>query len=165
MNIHQSFAIGNTGERFVLQEFSSKNIQAVKYDGINKQSHDLDCVLGKKKFKVEVKYDVMAQKTDNIAIEFYNIKQKKPSGIDATKANIWAHVLADGSNLTLWLASVKGFKAFIKTNKPFRTIECAGDDNASLYLYRTDNVLDVILHRAETLDKDNLHKLIRKLLR
>ena len=60
-------------------------------------------VTGYEVFTVEVKYDEMQAKTGNIAIEIYNPKSGKPSGLTATKANLWCQVLKDST----WITSVK----------------------------------------------------------
>ncbi len=164
-NFVSSVNIGNRAEQFVAAVLTNKGIKSEKHEVANAITHDLDCVIGKRKFTCEVKYDVMAQKTGNIAIEFYNSKLCKDSGLNATTAKIWAHVILDDTNMTLWLASVKELKKFVKNHDAFRTVLNAGDDNASIWLYKTDDMLDVVFHRAETLDDTNLQKLVRKLLK
>lgn len=166
MSILKSLALGNTAENFCINTFRSFSIEAEKNsDTKTREFWDLDCVIGKKKFKVEVKYDVMAQKTGNLAIEFYNSKSLKPSGIDATKAHIWAHVIQDDTNKTMWIASVKQMKLFIKDNTPFKTLNDVGDNNACIHLYKDSDMLSVVLHRFETLDETDAAKLVRRLLK
>lgn len=161
-----SLRIGDEGESFAISVFQSADIEAEKNTVVeDREFFDLLCKIDKKKFTCEVKYDKMAQKTGNIAIEFYNSKSCKDSGIAVTKAKIWVHILQDGDNKTMWVASVKELKKFIKNNPPFRTVMDVGDNNACLHLYKEDEVLGVVFHRIETLGESGIQKLVRKLLR
>lgn len=82
----------------------------------------------------EVKHDVMAKKTGNVAIEFHNSKKNEPSGIYVTKANIWAHKILD----EIWLCSVSDLKEFVKNEKPVKIVIAGGDDNADLFIFTID---------------------------
>ena len=106
-------------------------------------------------FTVEVKYDEMQAATGNIAIEVYNSKSNKPSGLSATKADLWCHVLKD----SVWITSVKKLKEFCKEHKPLRKVGAAGDGNASIFLYKTDDILK-IFGRIDGCQKKQLNKLI-----
>jgi hypothetical protein len=80
----------------------------------------------------EVKCDLMAAKTGNIAIEFYNTRSVKASGIDGTKADFWVHITD-----AMYIIETNQLKSLIKSVKPKRIITSGGDGNASLYLYPT----------------------------
>lgn len=164
--MHKSLRIGDIGETFAISVFKDADIEAEKNEVVeDREYYDLICKIGRKGFTCEVKHDVMAQKTGNIAIEFYNSKSCKDSGINVTKSDIWIHILQDDSNKTMWAASVKELRKFIKDNPPHRTVTDVGDDNACLYLYREDVLLGTVFHRVETLDKKGIQKLVRKLLK
>ena len=90
-------------------------------------------------FTVEVKYDEMQAKTGNIAIEFYNSKLDRPSGLSATKADLWCHVLTDST----WITNVDKLKKFCEETTPFKSFNYAGDENASILLYKTDDILEI----------------------
>lgn len=90
-------------------------------------------------FTVEVKYDEMQAKTGNIAIEIYNPKSGNPSGLTATKANLWCHVLQDSS----WITSVKALRKFCEETPPFKMFSSAGDGNAAILLYKTEDILKI----------------------
>jgi hypothetical protein len=98
--------------------------------------------------RLEVKHDVMAQKTGNVAIEFYNPKSCKHSGIGITKADLWCHVMQG----EIWAASVQSLKKFIDENPPDRTITTGGDDNSSMYLYKKDTILGPLMLKLNDLD-------------
>ena len=90
-------------------------------------------------FTVEVKYDEMQGKTGNIAIEIYNSRSGKPSGLTATKASLWCHVLKD----SVWITSVDKLKKFCDDTPPFKSFNSAGDGNASILLYKTEDILTI----------------------
>ncbi len=90
-------------------------------------------------FTVEVKYDEMQSETGNIAIEIYNTKLGKPSGLSATKADLWCHVLKGST----WITSVDKLKKFCEEVSPFKSLNLAGDENASILLYKTEDILEI----------------------
>lgn len=123
---------------------------------------DVESALGGRRFTVEVKYDAYEAKSGNVAVEHFNVKQCKPSGITATTADLWAFVFADGS---VWVARVDQLKKFVASVKPFRDIACGGDDNAAIKLYRREVILPgVPFHRADGLAVWDLTALLRDLL-
>ena len=75
MPLPKTFGYGTHGEKFVVQVFEQAGISCVKNPDVNTRlEHDLDCKIGRTKFTTEVKFDVMAQRTGNIAIEYHNTK-------------------------------------------------------------------------------------------
>ena len=160
-----SKAIGDHGEELVLNLFNKFGIKCEKNeDKETRLDYDLLCELGRKKFNCEVKFDKMAQKTGNLAIEFFNSNKGAASGIGVTKADLWVHIVLDGDHPTIWAASVPYLRQWINAHKPKRVVEMAGDGNASLYLYSDEDILDIALLRLDTLDEKELKKVIRKLL-
>ena len=111
-------------------------------------------------FTVEVKYDEMQSQTGNIAIEFYNSKLDRPSGLSATKADLWCHVLKDST----WITSVDKLKKFCEETTPFKSFNYAGDENASILLYKTDDILE-IFERIDECKQESLQQKINLLLR
>lgn len=164
-SIHHSFRVGSDGESFITNIFHNNGIECEKNSDINtKYDYDLICKLGKKRFTCEVKFDMMAVKTNNLAIEYHNSKQDKPSGLSATKANLWAHVILDGENKTGWLTSVYKLKEFCKSITPFKHIKSGGDKNANLLIYQCDTILPIFT-RIEMLNDKELHQVIKTLLK
>jgi hypothetical protein len=102
-----------------------------------------------KDFTVEVKFDEMEDSTGNIAIETRNNKSDSDSGLTATKADLWCHVLVD----SVWITSVRRLKDFILENKPVRIVKRAGDGNAEILLFKTDGILH-IFNRIDGFDKN-----------
>jgi len=110
-------------------------------------------------FTTEVKYDVMASKTGNVAIEIRNTRQNKPSGIAGTRADLWCHTLED----EVWLGNVNEILLYIAQNKPTRTIKNAGDGNATVLLYKKDDIRKVFI-RIDKLNPLELKEAIQDLL-
>jgi len=111
-------------------------------------------------FTVEVKYDEMQAKTGNIAIEIYNPRSGKPSGLTATKASLWCQVLKD----SVWITSVKALRKFCEETTPFKMFSSAGDGNAAILLYKTEDIL-TIFERIDECKKDSVYQKIHSLLK
>ena len=94
---------------------------------------------------MEIKNDEMSKKTGNIALEYYNSKSCKPSGITATKADIWVHKI----NGELWIIRVSELINFTKTEKPVKMISGGGDNNADLLIYRIETFTNVARRLSE----------------
>lgn len=163
----KSFFIGRQAEEYVVKLLKGCGVEAEHNESESykkKQEFDIKAKISKKKFTLEVKFDVMACRTGNVAIEFWNSKKNEPSGLSATKADIWSHVILDDNNMTVWMANCDTLREFVEDN-PTRTLMKAGDNNAAIYLYPEDDILGVVLHRFETLPEKKMQQLIRKLLK
>ena len=114
---------------------------------------------GYEAFTVEVKYDEMQAKTGNIAIEIYNPRSGKPSGLTATKATLWCQVLKD----SVWIASVKALRKFCEETPPFKMFSSAGDGNAAILLYKTEDILK-IFQRIDQCQQEQLQNKISLML-
>lgn len=97
-------------------------------------------------FTGEVKYDLMEAKTGNVAIEYYNIKTGAKSGLLATESDLWFHVVQP---LEVYVCNVADLLAYFTNEKPYRSIECGGDDNSAMKLYRRDVIFPAIFHRFD----------------
>jgi hypothetical protein len=165
MGFNRDFSLGKKGEKIVQQIFKKNNLE-IEFNNDKTKLGDYDAFgkIGTKKFSIEIKYDWLSQKTNNLAIEYYNSSKDEKSGIDGTKANLWCHIILDQGNPTAWMASVKKLREFIKKNKPWKVIEKAGDGNSSLYLYNDIIILGAVFHRIDLLDEVQFKKLIKELL-
>lgn len=142
--------VGDEGEEKVIQLLGNFGFPVQRTVGKNIK-YDLECEY----FTIEVKNDIYAAKSGNLAIEFFNSKSNKPSGIMATEADFWVH-LACGS---IFFCLVSELKEFLDNNTPDRIIQKGGDGNASLMLY----VLESMCPPFEELTKDNFNTKLRKL--
>jgi len=136
MSKPKEFAQGSKGEKMVIDLLSKVGGKSVIPEKPLK-SHDLEIELGNKKFTGEVKYDLMGHRTGNIALEFWNSKQNAPSGITATKADLWFHIFKE----EIWVANTISLKVYIQNNQPNKIIFSGGDNNANLYIYKADTIL------------------------
>lgn len=109
----------------------------------------------------EVKFDVYAKKSGNIAIEIGNTtyKETRPSGITKTKATLWAHIIDD----TIWLCRTSYLHDFVKFVSPKREIKDAGDGNAHIYLYDVKELLRAIFRRVDDKTPNKAREIIEKL--
>lgn len=137
----------------------------VEWSKVGCKEHDLEVKKGRKKFTIEVKYDLMATKTNNLAIEYHNPKSDKPSGISVTASTVWAHCIKDDTNIVVFITSTKALLAWVNTQQPKKTIAVGGDKNASLYLYDMDTILDAIFTRIDDVNPSELEKVIKKVIK
>jgi hypothetical protein len=89
-NFLKDLRIGESGQNLIISLLNDFSLD-VKTNKNNE--YDISCLINDFFYTFEIKYDVMANSTGNIAIEYYNPKSDKPSGITATKANYWICIL------------------------------------------------------------------------
>lgn len=159
-----NFAAGKNAEDEVIELFTQSGIRAEK-TGTQLAEYDILFWLGKKKYQAEVKYDMMSEKTGNLAIEFWNCKQNKPSGISITTANLWIQCIRDGGNIVIFGVKTGVLKDYMDKVTPKRVVDVAGDKNASLKLYDCHTILNDIFERLDTVKKVDMEKTIKKILK
>ncbi len=158
-NFRKTLKEGRKGEEALARLLKAAGISCVSHAGL---THDLSCRFEELAFTVEVKFDQMEATTGNIAIEYYNTKLFKPSGIAATKANLWCVVLQKPE--TIWLCDTEFLREYAETVMPLRVITNAGDGNAALKLYKRDIILSEVFLRVDGLSPIRLLETIRGLL-
>lgn len=142
MGVLRDLEIGESAEKKIIDLYNRCGYPSIKNKDSNERSYyDIisDYNKGHGTFTTEVKHDLYANKSGNIAIETFNPKTGKDSGLSITRADLWVHITD-----IPYITSVKKLKRYVEENKPFRIISCGGDDNATLYLYRADIILDAI---------------------
>ena len=160
-----SFKLGNKGESFAKKLFKKFGVDCqINEDYDKRYDYDLVCKHGKKDFTCEVKYDFMAHKTGNLAIEVNNCRANKPSGINVTKADIWAHIIPDDGKMTMWIVRVSELKKFIKKNEPLRKVTQAGDGKADLLLYKAKAILEPLFFRVDNIQKKEFIKHLKSVI-
>lgn len=160
----KSMRIGNKGEETVINLFNHCDIKAEKENDKDKRyDHDINCMIGKKKFTCEVKFDAMACDTGNLAIEYWNSRKDKPSGLMVTKATAWVHLIKDGDNITVWIVNTNELKKYINENEPFKKLENIGDGNSNILLYKMDDILSVF-DRIDNVSDSEVQKIVRKVI-
>lgn len=136
-NFVRDLACGNRGQALLIALLHGCNIEVVSEN--KSKAYDLTVKYENKVRTIEVKYDVYASRSGNIAIEYYNPKSCVDSGIMATEADFWVHIITNP--VTLWITSVISLKEFVSKTTPHKNITCGGDDNAALYLYKKSDIL------------------------
>lgn len=137
MSYGRSKEVGRFGEqclKCILEKAGAKVLENPARSKKGLIGWDLAVELGEKKFTVEVKFDQMEAATGNVAVEYFNTKQARPSGILATKSDLWAFVLRKPT--TVWACNTKALRDWFQTKPFYREVACGGDDNAAIRLYR-----------------------------
>lgn len=154
---------GDTAEDYISSILEAAGIPTQRNDDRTKYSdYDLTGKLNKRPFTIESKYDLYESRSGNIAIEFFNPKSGRPTGIDATKADLWIHVL--DKPMTVWATSVATLRRYIREHDPVKVVDCGGDANAAILLYKRQEIFKDIFHRLDGLKPIPLRTLLVKLL-
>ena len=141
-NFVRDLRIGKKSEQDVIAQLMKKGFEIEEPAREERQYYDLKLwCRGEQVCTIEVKYDIMSAQTGNIAIEFFNPKSCKPSGISATKADYYIYQFPD---LGFFFTRVNELKKYCEEHQPFRTITAGGDGNASLWLYHRERLVDDI---------------------
>ena len=77
---------------------------------------------------LEVKWDKRAESTGNLYFEVENTRQKRPSGVMSTKADLWCHVV--GEQGTALLARTAELREFL-LDGAFKSVHTRGIDSNS----------------------------------
>ena len=138
--ILRDLSLGESAEQFIINLYEFMGYPSSKNNDKKTRSfYDIVSKNKKVEFTTEVKYDIYANRSGNIAIETFNPKSGKPSGLGITKADLWVHITDQP-----YVTSVKALKKYVDNNDPFKIIPCGGDDNATLYLYKANIILEAI---------------------
>lgn len=149
---------GGKAEKKIIRLFTAAGFPSqVEQNRAKRSKWDVTSDYGQTAITVEVKLDEYEQRSGNVAIETHNPRLGKPSGLMATEAFLWAHVLKDGAT---WVTTVESLKDYVDKTKPKRIIECGGDDNATLKLYPSSQILPAVFTRIDTMDEDELQDFI-----
>jgi hypothetical protein len=157
MGFIKDLETGSKAEQFVLDLFNQAQVPAFLNEDKRVRPHyDILIAYADDKWTAEIKYDLYAAKSGNIAIEYFNPKSNKPSGLGITKSDFWIHVLTNPEQA--FIVRTDHFKSFVAKHKPDRIIPRGGDGNASLLLYKKDFMIQnifipILVHNLkQTLD-------------
>jgi len=126
-----SFKLGKQGEELITMWFTDLGYKCVKSED---RSHDLMLGLHTPLY-LEVKNDIYSRRSGNIAIEFFNDKQDKISGIAASISNLWCHIHYDREFTLISFCPTKKLRKFTEEIQPKKIITAGGDNNSSMKLY------------------------------
>ena len=138
-NIRRDLQIGKDGEidvQRVLQERFGLEIDL--NDAYRTKHYDLIARKTKGPLTFEVKKDLYAARSGNIAVECYNPKANALSGLARTEATFWVHITTNPTEY--WISLSSNLLAYVDRVSPHRIVDFAGDDNATLLLYRKDKI-------------------------
>tara|TARA_R110000744_G_scaffold174750_3_gene293506 strand:+ start:172 stop:690 length:519 start_codon:yes stop_codon:yes gene_type:complete len=171
MAFEQDKKTGDVGEDVSLAMFRNADIYCEKNDDMStRYEFDLDCDT----FKCEVKTDMMSIKTGNLAIEVENCGYGTPSGLAATKSEVWVEVLPTSSasidpnspdTYEIWIADTEELKSYMRANKPDKKFTGAGDGNALIWLYKKLVILTAVFTRVDNATPEELNGKIYKILK
>jgi hypothetical protein len=102
-------------------------------------------------FSFEVKFDMLAKTTRNVAIEYYNPKKNSNSGISATNADFWVFVFDKPPEI--YLAGTQQLRQYIDKNASVRDV-FGGDNNSYMKLFNKEKILSEVFVRIDNLQKD-----------
>lgn len=159
-NFLRSLSAGNKAEAMLQTLLATYGVTSEQVTG--KQSYDILARTEGQEIKLEVKYDIRCARSGNIAIEFYNPKSVCPSGIGSTIADLWVHIIT--KPLSVWITSVPLLKAYVANVPAYRVVDCGGDDNSSMYLYKAAAIFEHIFHRIDEVSKEDFFKVLNRLL-
>lgn len=156
--------MGRLGENLVINYLTLAGIEVKPNENLETRSqYDLECKLGNKKLKIEVKLDWLSCKTNRLAIEYENTKTGQPSGISITTAELWALVVKDETNWVVFFCKTERLREYIKNNKA-RVFIGAGDGNANLLLFPIAEIL-TIFKRIDNVDAKLIPNILKGLLK
>lgn len=116
-------------------------------------------------FSCEIKKDDMEARTGNCAIEFFNPKSGKPSGITSTESDIWFCVLLDK---TVWCCRTIDLRFEFDKGKEsvafVRDVACGGDDNSAMRLYNRQILFSLFFTRLDGREPGEVVELIRNMV-
>lgn len=137
------YDIGKKGEHYVMDVFTNCGFDAeLNNDYEKRYDYDLSVNLLGLKFTIEVKHDIMAIKTKNVAIEYHNSKKNQPSGINATLADVWVQLVTyPNTEIFAYAISVKNLKRYILEHEPHKHIISGGEKNSNIYIYKMVDIL------------------------
>lgn len=90
---------------------------------------------------LEVKRDLWASRSGNLALEYRNPRRDAPSGILSSLADLWVYDLGEEGGL--WVTGTARLRKFFLYEPFVRDVRRGGDGNSSFRLYRKDHMLSV----------------------
>lgn len=140
------------GVAAVLRLFKFSNLEVV-YD---ETTNSITGKLGRKKIDGIIQYDWMSERTNNLGIEYTTLEKNTNK--------LLIYVIMDMGYSTIWITTLKKLKEFVGAKKPWKILPKKDNVDISIYLYRSDLILDAIFTRIDNLGEDSLKKTIKALL-
>ncbi len=119
---------GNRAEHEVIQRLIKRfNLRPDDIERSSEKTFDIRIISSGMTF--EVKYDLMAPETGNIAIEYES--RGKPTGLSATAADFWVYKFGN----VYWAVSTSGLKQRLFKEKKYFKEVCGGDAGSGTKMY------------------------------
>ena len=135
--------VSNLLRRFGFEVFSNDDKKTNKFYDFSAHSETLS-------FTSEVKFDKKATETKRLAIEVFNARLNRPSGLMATHADCWIQVLDKPREI--WIAKTSDLRLWVDQNlKHASTFRYGGDKNAYLLCFYKDMILPSVFMRLDTI--------------
>lgn len=158
---------GDRGEQALLSLLAAAGLAAGKNpaeDKDGKARYDLWIDLPGRRITAEVKFDRWECRSNNVALEYRNPRSDKPSGITATRADLWVFCLTDGS---VWCCRTTDLKRHWRKGPAglgfVRDMAVCGDGNSSSCLYERVALFDTMFFRLDILERPELTALLEVL--
>jgi hypothetical protein len=161
----ETVAAGNFGEQFIIRLLANSGISAVKNPSKDKAEMtlwDIEATVDGQVFTIEVKFDKYEKKSGNIALEYYNPRKGKASGILATNSDLWVFVLNDP--ISAWVCRTDDLVHHFHTEPCVRDIACGGDGNAAMKLYRRESLFEKMFFRFDSCKPSEVAPILKNLL-
>ncbi len=159
---------GRIGENLLISKLNDAGFDIVNPEKHERSFWDVGIKIKKNHIFFEVKYDLYALKSGNIAFEYFNSKKAAYSGIMMTQADFWCHIIPETTprilicdtkilvdmvayHLRLNLAQ---FPSEARNKKIFKKVFNAGDDNADLALYKISEIEDLFIDLNKISNKE-----------
>lgn len=138
----RTFAEGREGEEAITRALSGVGF-TVERAPLREKTRDLDVRGHGLAFSLEVKRDLWQTRTGNLALEYRNPNTGEPSGVLATRADLFAFVLGGAPYSGVWVARSGSVRSFFFSQPFLKDIHRGGDGNASFRLYRDSHLLSI----------------------
>lgn len=155
--IQKDLALGTAGEQIVISLLNEVGIVSKVQGTKGKFSdYDVESSYDGRNFTSEVKYDLYAISSKNIAVEVFNPKSGRPSGLMASKSDLWMVVTDE-----VHVCNTQALKKWVNDHPAKRIVSTAGDGNATILLYPISIIFGGDLFvRIDNLSGDDRRKVV-----
>ena len=112
-------------------------------------------------FTAEAKNDVYSNLSGNMAIEVWNSKKDKASGITNSISDVWIHAVYNPDRILMF--STDWLREYIYTINPLKTIKSGGDKNSNMLIFKVAQ-LEIISTDLLKITKKECYEFIKNVL-
>ena len=159
MGFLKDLGAGKVGENHVMDLLGKAGLNPQLNDKPKVNKWDIEFTFNNKLYTGEIKFDLYATKSGNIAIEYYNPKSKVDSGVNATDAILWFHLLEGPKVHVCLVADLKKFLDEVLCDKHVKRGGQGG--NSAMKLWQISNIFGPLMIEV---DNSNISDVLIKLL-